>query len=53
MSDKKVLTRGDSDIGGDHENAIHYEDCTGAAFRIRKGIAKTPLQVLYRLDCVN
>lgn len=32
---------------GDHESAIHYEDCTGAAYRIRKGINKTPLQVCF------
>lgn len=29
----------------DHEKAIQYEDCTGAAYRIRKGVPKTPLQV--------
>ena len=29
----------------DHEKAIQYEDCTGAAYRIRKGVSKTPLQV--------
>ena len=27
------------------EPAIKYEDCTGAVYRIRKGIDRTPLQV--------
>lgn len=30
---------------GDSECVIQYEDCTGAAYRIRKGIARTPLVV--------
>lgn len=34
----------------DHEAAIHYEDCTGAAYRIRKGITKTPLQVRVKIN---
>ena len=36
---------------GDHDAAIHYEDCTGAAYRIRKGINKTPLQVCFISYC--
>ena len=30
---------------GDSCAVIQYEDCTGAAYRIRKGISRTPLQV--------
>ena len=40
-NEDKSLNRRES-----YSAAIHYEDCTGAAFRIRKGISKTPLQVL-------
>ena len=27
------------------EEIVKYEDCTGAAYRIRKGVERTPLQV--------
>ena len=30
---------------GDSQAVIQYEDCTGAAYRIRKGVSKTSLQV--------
>ena len=44
-----VISRHGSE--SDHEAAIHYEDCTGAAYRIRKGVSKTPLQVsLHAVD---
>ena len=30
---------------GDFSAAIQYEDCTGAAYRIRRGVPRTSLQV--------
>lgn len=33
---------------GDSQAVIQYEDCTGAVYRIRKGVDKTPLQVRAR-----
>lgn len=50
---EKLNVSGSSDSVGDtsdQEPAIKYEDCTGAAYRIRKGITRTPLQVTNERD---
>ena len=44
-NDSSAIHQRESNVDRDHSAAIHYEDCTGAAFRIRKGISRTPLQV--------
>ena len=33
------------------EEVVKYEDCTGAAYRIRKGVDRTPLHVSIILYC--
>ena len=46
--EETLNVNGSLDSVGDtsvREPAIKYEDCTGAVYRIRKGIDRTPLQV--------